>query len=268
MTAKRIDGNVLAHAVESTLEITGGKRPTLGIFVVGHDPVVEHFVERKVERARELGVGTERYSFEYDVATENLVEAIEQSPHDGIIVQLPLPEHVDTEAILNAIPLKKDIDVLSDAGIEAFENNTHVFTPPVAAAILHILETEDISLKGKNVAIVGRGKLVGTPTRTLIERKGAIVDVVARDTQKEKRAEVLLQADIIISGAGSPGLIQPEDIAKGAVVIDAGTSGSGNTLVGDVAPECVKKASVVALSPGGVGPLTVAMLFKNLFLTQ
>jgi len=174
---------------------------------------------------------------------------------DAIIVQLPLAEEQDTKAILNAIPLEKDADVLSMAAREKGE-----LLPPVAAAVREIFVRNTIDPKGKRAVVIGYGWLVGTPAAVWLRAQGANVEVL---TSESAGLSALATADIIVSGAGVPRLIRPEMLKEGVVLIDAATSESSGEIVGDADPACVLKCSLFTPVPGGVGPIAVACLFEN-----
>jgi methylenetetrahydrofolate dehydrogenase (NADP+)/methenyltetrahydrofolate cyclohydrolase len=197
---------------------------------------------------------------------------------DAIIVQLPLPGGADTKAILDAIPLEKDADVLSAAAREAFERGSSTpgvnanpetpgvlspLLPPVVGAIAEIFKRYAVEAKGKRVVVVGAGFLVGAPAATWLVGQGAEVTVVDIDTPEPERDSVLRAADIIVSGAGAPHVIKPEMLKGGVVLIDAGTSELGGRVVGDADPACAEKCALFTPVPGGIGPLAVAKLFEN-----
>jgi len=177
------------------------------------------------------------------------------------MVQLPLPKQVDTERVLSTISLKKDADVLSKEAMEKFEDGDFLL-PPIVGAIAEIIDRENIVIEGKHVVIVGKGRLVGAPSRAWFSKKGVQVDSLDRNT--EDISVYTKEADIMVLGAGKPGIITPEIIKDGVVMFDAATSETKGLLKGDVDPACSEKASVFTPVPGGIGPITVAKLFENL----
>lgn len=266
MNTQVVDGKAVrdqkVHDLKATLK---GVPCTLELLVVGDDPVVATFVLQKRRVAEQLGVSARVRTFDTSATTEALIAAIHNSTAHGIVVQLPLPAHIDTQAVLEAIPSEKDIDVLSDAVYAAFAaGSATAYTPPVAAAVDALLNTYNVTLTGARAVVVGQGKLVGQPVRVLLEHRGAQVSVVTVDTPRKESVQLLGEADIVVSGVGVPGRIQPEMVREGVVLIDAGTSDIGGTLRGDIDPACAHKASVFSPVPGGVGPITVFMLFANL----
>ena len=256
-----VDGKAIAEDVYATLEKRReglSHAPKLGIVVCGYDSVIESFVRIKSRAATRLSVGIIREDIDANANTEAVIDAIRKLSVevDGIIVQLPLGKEIDTNAALSTIPDDKDVDAISTATGE------HHVDAPVARAIEEILTVSGVPVSGKKVAIVGAGRLVGLPTAQLLKRLGAHVSKI---TLEEGSLKELMDADIVISGVGEPGLIKPEHIKDGTVLIDAGTSEHSGKVVGDCDPACAAKCSVFTPVPGGVGPVSVAMIFKNLF---
>ena len=263
-----IDGNKIAEEIKSGLaaEISGGgMKLSLDIVQVGNDPVSAKFIKRKENFAGDIGVETKLHNFPEEISTENLCRKIKEicdtKEKRGIIVQLPLPAHINTQDVLNVIPPEKDVDVLSAAATGYFTVGGDIL-PPVADAAKEILDRSDFKTKGKNAVVIGAGILVGKPSAIWLINQGASVSVLRSHTADI--AKYTIEADIIISGVGKPGLIMPEMVKEGVIVIDAGTSFKNGKLAGDVCESVSKKASIFTPVPGGVGPLTVAMVFKNL----
>jgi methylenetetrahydrofolate dehydrogenase (NADP+)/methenyltetrahydrofolate cyclohydrolase len=257
-----IDGRAIAERVYQTLiekRSRDSRSLVLGIVVASHDPVIESFVKIKSHAAGRLGVELRRIDLLNKPMTVDAIAAIEKlTPEvDGIIVQLPLPATLDTDTILAAIPPYLDVD-----GINPRVNESdRAVRAPVAGAVGEILQVNNIDPKGKHAVVVGAGRLVGVPAVHLLGSLGAQVSVV---TLESGSLDVLRIADIIILGAGNPEFIKPEMIKQGVVLIDAGTSESSGKVVGDADPACAAKCSVFTPVPGGVGPIAVAMIFKNL----
>ena len=246
-----LDGRTIAEGVYARLP----KRPLkLGILVGEKNPVIDSFVKIKEKAAQRLGVELVREELAEGAATAEAVAAAHSlaAKTDGIIVQLPLPPQIDVEKVLAAIPPEKDVDGISPHPI---------IRPPVAEAVKEILEYASVDTKGKRAVVVGSGRLVGKPCASLLKELGADVAILGRNDSLEQ----LKDADIIILGAGEPGLVRPEQVKKGVVIIDAGTSETGGKVKGDADPACAEIASVFTPVPGGVGPIAVAMIFKNLF---
>lgn len=255
-----VDGKAIAERVLAELrEKFRAHRPgALAVVLVGNDPVSRRFVSRKVAVGKEIGVPVRVEEFPANVSEEELRARIETLAREdmvsGIIVQLPLPPRIDTAAVLAWIPPEKDVDALSPAPR---------VPAPVAGAVNEILRHSGVVVEGRQVVVIGRGRLVGKPVADWFRRAGA--DVCVASTETSDLASHTCDADIIVSGVGRPRLITPDMVKEGAVLIDAGTSESEGKLVGDIHPDCAKKASVFTPVPGGIGPVTVAILFENLF---
>lgn len=251
-----IDGKKIAEELYRQLEVRRRRiaAARLGAVVVGNDPVIDSFVRIKERAAKRLQVELEREALPATSTTEEVVAAVGRrvGKTDGIIVQLPLPRAVDADIVLAAIPPSHDVDGVGERPL---------VVPPVARAIAQILEEAHVDPAGKRAVVVGAGRLVGVPAAALLREKGASVFVL----KKGDSLSMLKDADIVVSGAGAPGLITPEYLKEGVVLIDAGTSEQGGVLKGDADPACAGVARVFTPVPGGVGPVAVAMIFKNLF---
>jgi methylenetetrahydrofolate dehydrogenase (NADP+) / methenyltetrahydrofolate cyclohydrolase len=256
-----IDGKGIAAEILATLRkrraaYAGPIR--LGIVVASTDPVIESFVKIKSKVAHELGIEIVRRDVT-EYTTEPAMMAVRELSRetDGIIVQLPLPESIDANAVLSEIPVFKDVDGISTLSGE----HGRPVKAPVALAVMEILSRAGIDPKGKRAAVVGAGRLVGVPTASLLKDLGADVTQITLDSG---RIEDIADADIVVSGAGVPGLIRPQHIKRGVALIDAGTSEISGVITGDVDPACRELASVFTPVPGGVGPIAVTMIFKNI----
>jgi methylenetetrahydrofolate dehydrogenase (NADP+) / methenyltetrahydrofolate cyclohydrolase len=264
-----IDGKKLAETVEARIarSLLGVARmPVLAIVVVGDSPVTERFVRIKKRVAERLGITVSEFRFARDVRGETVVatlRALAEDEHvNGIVVQLPLPDTLDAETVMNMIPLAKDVDVLSRQAMATFARGDAEVLPPVAGAVQEILEFAEVAVVGKETLVLGHGRLVGVPVALLLRHNGAHVTVI--DKPIANLAEHVRESHIIVSGVGKPGLITPDMLAPGTVIIDAGTSESGGKLAGDADPRCAEVAGLFTPVPGGVGPLAVTMIFKNL----
>lgn len=249
----RIDGRAIAELVYTALGTQlQGRR--LGIVASTGDAVTDSYVRIKARAAERLGAVLVTRVLDAGTTTaqaQDAVRSLVQDGVDGIVVQLPLPSGVNTQAVLAEIPAHLDVDGLSDEAI---------VLPPVACAVEEILVRAGVDPAGKIAVVVGAGRLVGVPVVRMLRERGALVTAV----DKGDSYEPLRTADIIVSGAGVPGLIQPDMIKGGVVLIDAGTSELGGKVVGDIDPLCEERASLCTPVPGGVGPIAVAMIFKNL----
>lgn len=260
-----VDGRALAGEVFARAKTRAAKlaRPPVVVAIVANEtPATKSYLAIKSKHASDAGCVLKVRHFPETVSAEELQSAITASDADAIIVQLPLSEHIDIQAVCNSISIKKDVDVLSDAARQKFaRGDTDVCVPPVVGAIAHIFNAEHVELQEKKVVVIGRGFLVGAPAALWLAQQGAQVTVVNHSIKDF--LEVLRNADIIVSGAGSPHLITPDLFKEGVILIDAGTSESDGAVVGDADPACADKCSIFTPVPGGVGPLAVAKLFEN-----
>lgn len=254
-----VDGKQIAEDILHQLEHKRSVLPPvmrLGVLMGAGDTATESYVRIKEKVADRLQVAVVRETVLPNDSQEKVTRALERLLRtcEGVVLQLPLPEHISTDALLALLPPEKDIDALN-----AETAQVHA---PVAAAALEILRRFAIEIAGKKAVVVGDGRLVGKPCAEMLHEEGAVVSVVSLE---KGSLEDLKDADIVISGAGKPNLIQPHMLKKGCVLIDAGTSELGGKLAGDADPACADVAEVFTPVPGGVGPVAVAMLFKNLF---
>lgn len=257
------DGKKIASAVLAEVKASVAPRvPVVRAITVQPSTATESYLRIKMQRAEEGGMQLEVVHLPDDASEETIIEAIHKEGADAVIVQLPIPETLNLERILNEIPLEKDADVLSDAAYARFEKGEEgALVPPVAAGVIEILTRMNVDVRGKNTVVVGRGQLVGKPCAIALERLGAQVTVVHRNTESPEA--LYKEADIIVSGVGKTHLITPQMVKEGVVLIDAGTSGASGAVAGDIDPACADKASVFTPVPGGVGPVAVSCLFKN-----
>lgn len=243
-------------------------KPKLVVFQVGENAVSSQYIHEKEEAAEGVGVRFELVQFPKGTSQKKVKEAVEKmggaSSVTGIVVQLPLPFKLNAQDILDAIPLEKDVDVLSSRAFGLFALGKLAIVPPTAQAILLLLEHYNIAWQGKHIVVVGAGRLVGLPTiLALIGGKATFSSV---NEKTKSIAAFTKEADILISGVGKPKIIKSSLLRKGSVVIDAGTSVEHGAISGDVDfNAAVEKVRAITPVPGGVGPLTVACLFRNLF---
>lgn len=236
------------------------------IIYIGSDPVIDNFIQYKKKFGAELGIEVTVHRFLESVGEEEIKSAIDAIVpiSTGIIVQLPLPVHLDNDRILAMVPSTHDVDVLSRYTREKFSRNETDLVPPVTGAIIEIFKRNNISLEGKNIIMVGNGSLVGYPTGLWLTKEGYPYTIITEETAESERLSYLENAEVIISGVGIPGLITPSMIREGAICIDAGTSESGKKIQGDFEPHCASRASLFTPVPGGIGPMTIALLYRNL----
>lgn len=270
-----IDGKKMAEEIKNSLRekiLSFKTKPRLAIVKVDASAVTEKFLNQKSKFAEDIGASFRIYDFPENISTSQLRKKVSEIVHieknTGIIVQLPLPKSINTQYILDAIPPQKDPDVLSSKSFGLFSTGRLKILPPIVGAIEHILTAHSVQLTAKNVVVVGAGRLVGKPVATWLMNQGATVTVLNEHSKEINY--FTKKADIVISGAGKPNLITSDMVKDVVIAIDCGTSiGSSDAkseraLLGDIDPEVAKKASIFTPTPGGVGPLTVAMLFSNL----
>lgn len=258
-----IDGRALARNLFNDVSQRIAKlsyKPLLCDVVVGDDAVSLSYVKIKGKRAEECGMEFSLVHLPSTATEPDVISAIqteqEKENLSGLIVQLPLPEHIDSTKILSAINSKFDVDVINPT------NTSTDIVPPTAGAVMYILESLPLDLKTQKFVMLGNGDLVGKPVSKELQKRGLNFQTVLADT--EDRAELLKQATVIISGVGKAGILTVDEVSEGVVVIDAGTSESGGSISGDVDFDSVApKAKYITPCPGGVGPVTVAKLLEN-----
>jgi methylenetetrahydrofolate dehydrogenase (NADP+) / methenyltetrahydrofolate cyclohydrolase len=234
--------------------------PHLTVFTCSPNFETQKYLQLKRRKAIDLGLGINVIEFPENITTAEVIQSVihSQMQTDGIIVQLPFPAHINVEEVLNCIPAKLDVDVIH------YDGSNQEVLPPVVGAIKEIGQRHDVLWATRNTIVIGEGKLVGQPAAIFAKKMGAQVSVINRTT--ENSDELIKQAHIIISGAGVPGLITPDKISEQVIIFDAGTSEEGGVLKGDALPSCAEKSSIFTPVPGGIGPITIAVLLKNLVI--
>ncbi len=256
-----VDGKALAQQIaEEVIGLVKQLKVAPRLVVIACDPNFEtkKFLALKQAKAEALGVKMGTILLERATTTEEILTILktEAEKADGVIIQLPLPVHINTNFVLASIPKDKDVDVFGYRG-----EVTEVL-PPVVGAIAEIAKHHQLTWQDKKVAVFGLGRLVGAPAVLFARAYGARVSVITEETTDF--ADVVKEADIIILGVGKPNLLTSDLVKEGAVVFDAGASEDGGLLVGDASPEVASKAALLTPVPGGIGPMTVALLFRNL----
>ncbi|OIN95350.1 bifunctional 5,10-methylene-tetrahydrofolate dehydrogenase/5,10-methylene-tetrahydrofolate cyclohydrolase [bacterium CG1_02_42_9] len=279
--AQIIDGRLLAQKIEEQIRQEVGKmgiKPGLAIILVGNDPASQIYVDSKERACRRVGFYFEEILLPREIGQEKLIEIIKllnENPNfHGILVQLPLPGHIDEIRVLSAINPKKDVDGFhfSNLGrILVTKRNTpdDALIPATAKAILLLLESTGVPIEGKKAVVLGRSNIVGKPVALLLLQKNATIEICHSKTQNI--AAECLSADILIAAIGKPLFVTKEMVKEGTIVIDVGINRiedkfdpRGYHIVGDVDFENVKnKASFITPVPGGVGPMTIVMLLEN-----
>ena len=268
--------NCILATIKDQIQSHSGA-PGLAVVLVGNNPASEIYVSMKVKRATDLGMVSRSYRKPSDATLSDILALIHQLNCDedihGILVQLPLPKHLDTQAILSAISPDKDVDGLHPTNVgKLLLGETDGFVPCTPAGIVELLKYYEISLYGKHVVILGRSNIVGKPLAALLMQKHADTNasVTVLHSQSEHLSEITRNADILVSAIGVPLFVTREMISDKTIVIDVGTSRipaanpKGYSLAGDVdfnnvAPVC----QAITPVPGGVGPMTVALLMRN-----
>jgi methylenetetrahydrofolate dehydrogenase (NADP+)/methenyltetrahydrofolate cyclohydrolase len=239
-----------------------GRKAVLGIVRVGDNKVSTSYIRIKNKYAESVGVEALEYTISEEQSQEYLENEIEQAcgQCDGVIVQLPLPKKFDTKKVLEKIDAKKDIDQLR----MDFVGEKPGFVQPVVFSIKEIIKEFNIDLKNKKVVVLGQGLLVGQPFSVYLDGVDIKHIKLDKNSSQELVSESLKGADVLVTGVGKQNMVTKEMVSSGVTIIDAGTSEDGDTIVGDVSPECGEVASLMITTPGGVGPLTVCGLFNNL----
>lgn len=269
---KLLDGKRLALKIEQRQKIQVAKLrktgiiPTLAVILAGEDPASGIYVSKKQEAGKRIGVEVKVFRYPKSIKTEKIVSKIESLNRNkkihGIIVQLPLPNNINQEKIIESISPEKDVDGFHPLNWGKLAYKSEGLLPCTPAGIMEILHFYKIPLKGKEVVIVGKGNFVGKPLSILLLNSDATLTVVHLATKNLKFHT--RRADVLISAAGVPNLIKKDMVKKGAVVIDVGISRNKGKITGDVDFNKVSKiASYITPVPGGIGPITVAMLLEN-----
>ncbi len=281
-----LDGKLASNAIKEdlknkilALQTSSKKLPHLAAVLVGNNPASETYVASKVKNCKEIGITSTLQQFEETISEQHLLETIqelnENNDIDGILVQLPLPKHISEEKIINAILPEKDVDGFHPVNVGNMVLGFPTFISATPFGILLLLQYYHIDTAGKNVIVIGRSNIVGTPISILLSRnnKSGNATVTLCHSHTKNLAEICLQADIIIAAIGKPGFVTGDMVKKNAVVIDVGinrvkdeTKKSGFALKGDVDFEDVsKQASYISPVPGGVGLMTIAALLMNTY---
>jgi methylenetetrahydrofolate dehydrogenase (NADP+)/methenyltetrahydrofolate cyclohydrolase len=268
INGKKIADKILGQLKKELSQLnTAGLFPRLVVILAGQNPASLNYIRIKQKRAQEIGLKVDLKSFPEDVAASELVAAIRGLNQEqnvcGILVQLPLPGNLPAQEILDAVSPDLDVDCLTTVNKQKLVTGKEIkFFPPAPAAILKLLEEYKVDLKG-HILLVGSGELVGRPLAAMLLNRGLSFEVANRHT--DNLSQLAVKADVLITAVGKPDLIIGSMVKKGSVIIDAGTTGSANgDIKGDVESDSVlNKARLFAPVPGGVGPVTVAMLLGN-----
>ncbi len=271
--AKIIDGKMISTMIKDECKErvaaykAEGKEICLAVIQVGNDPASSVYVNNKKKACEYIGINSLSYELPEETTQEELIALVEElngrADVNGILVQLPVPKHIDDNAIIKAIDPRKDVDGFHPQSVGALCIGQPGFVSCTPAGIIELLKRSDVDICGKNCVVIGRSNIVGKPMALLMLRENATVTVAHSKTQNLK--EICKQADILIVAIGKPKFIDASYIKEGAVVIDVGIHrNEDNKLCGDVEYESASEvASAITPVPGGVGPMTIAMLMKN-----
>jgi methylenetetrahydrofolate dehydrogenase (NADP+) / methenyltetrahydrofolate cyclohydrolase len=294
MAATILDGNkiaaqIKAEVAEEAQKLTAaGLRPGLAVILAGHNPASEIYVRNKVKTCQQLGMLSENLTPPDSVTTDELLQMVDELNHrdeiDGILVQLPLPTQVDSKKVLLAVSPEKDVDGFHPVNVGNLSTQRPGLVPCTPAGVIEILRRSNIAIEGSNAVVIGRSDIVGKPVAMLLLNNNATVTVCHSKTKNI--AQIAREADILVAAIGKAGFVTEDFIKPGAAVIDVGINKitdrqefekffagdaareksfaeKGSTLIGDVDPHVASVAGAITPVPGGVGPLTIAMLMAN-----
>jgi methylenetetrahydrofolate dehydrogenase (NADP+) / methenyltetrahydrofolate cyclohydrolase len=294
MVARILDGTKLANEIRAEVAAelqaleASGISPGLAVILVGHNPASEVYVRGKVKASREVGLYSEQHAPAESSSTDELLALVDslnrRDEIDGILVQLPLPPHVDSKKVLLAVDPAKDVDGFHPMNVGYLSTQRTGLVPCTPAGVMEILRRSNISIAGQEAVVVGRSDIVGKPVAMLLLNQNATVTICHSKTRD--LPAVCRRADILVAAIGRAGMVTPEFVKPGATVIDVGINrvtersefdrffagnakrldsflAKGSTLVGDVHPNVAEVAGAITPVPGGVGPLTIAMLMAN-----
>jgi methylenetetrahydrofolate dehydrogenase (NADP+)/methenyltetrahydrofolate cyclohydrolase len=243
-----------------------GVVPGLAVAIIGEDPASQVYVRNKEKSCAEVGIYSEKHALPVETKEEKLLELIAKLNKNpkihGILVQLPLPGHIDEKKVLSAIDPNKDVDGFHPINVGRLMIGEAVFPPCTPHGIMELLKRSKVELEGKRAVVVGRSNIVGKPVALMLLGENATVTVCHSRTRN--LAEEIRGGDVVVAAVGKPQMIKGDMIKEGAVVIDVGVNRLNDKLVGDVDFEAAKeRASLITPVPGGVGPMTITMLLKN-----
>lgn len=282
MAASIIDGKTIAAEVRAEVKeavaqwVAHGHRPPfLAVVLIGDNPASASYVRGKAKACAEVGMGTETIQHPASMTEAALLKLIQHlnadQNVDGILVQLPLPPHMDEKKVLHAIAPQKDVDGFHPENAGNLVIGQPAFSPATPAGVMELLKRSGVETRGAHAVVIGRSNIVGKPMANLLIQPGADATVTVCHSRTKNLAALSAQADILVAAIGKPNFVAPNMVKEGAVVIDVGinriedlSKKNGYRLVGDVDFHAVsQKAALITPVPGGVGPMTIAMLLKN-----
>lgn len=269
MSAKIIDGKAVAATVRERVKADVAEmavKPGLATILVGDDPASHVYVRNKRQACAEAGIESFHHELEASIPQEELADLVRQLGEDdrvsGILLQLPVPGHIDSDAMIELIHPDKDVDGLTTMNAGRLVQGRPGLVSCTPAGVIELLDSENVDLRGAEAVVVGRSQLVGRPLASLLLARDATVTMCHSRTRD--LADVCSRADVLVAAVGQPKLVTAEMVREGAVVIDVGTNRTADGLVGDVDFDAVaRKAAALTPVPGGVGPMTIAMLLVN-----
>ena len=289
LNGNKIGAQIRAEVAEETQKLAAaGLRPGLAVILAGNNPASEIYVRNKVKASEQLGIHSEKLTLPDSVTTDELLRAVDElnsrDDIDGVLVQLPLPPQVDAKKVLLAVAPEKDVDGTHPTNVGYLSTQRPGLVPCTPAGVIEILKRSGIAIEGRHAVVIGRSDLVGKPVAMLLLNNNATVTVCHSKTRD--LPAVARQGDILVAAMGRPGFVTREFVKPGAAVIDVGINKitdrrefekffagdaareksfaeKGSTLVGDVDPRVAEIAGAITPVPGGVGPLTIAMLMAN-----
>ncbi len=280
--AQIIDGKAISAEVRKDIKqevddllISGGKAPFLSVVLVGNDPASASYVRGKHRAAAEVGIESDTLTYPASIREDELLEIVrslnENPDVNGILVQLPLPDHIDDQKVIDTIDPRKDVDCFHPANVGKLMLGLPGFQPATPAGIMELLRRSGIEISGKRVVIIGRSNIVGKPLANLMIQKGIDATVTVCHSRTRNLPDITRQADILVAAMGRAEFVTADMVKEGVVVIDVGMNRiddasreRGYRLTGDVAfEEVAEKASFITPVPGGVGPMTIALMLQN-----
>jgi len=268
-----LDGSALAKKMRAEIKIETEKyinkyrvQPHLAVILVGTDPASETYVKFKEKACNQVGMKSTVINKPSDITEEELLEIITELNNDslvhGILLQLPIPDHIDLEKVINAISPEKDVDGFANENVAKLSKNQDALVPCTPLGIIRLLEEYNIKTEGEHCVILGRSQIVGKPMAQLMLQKNSTVTIC--HSRSKNLPELAKQADILIAAVGKAHMVDETFVKEGAVVIDVGVSRINGVIYGDVNFDKVKdKASYITPMPGGTGPMTIACLLEN-----
>lgn len=272
MNAQILDGKKLAAEIRLNLKHKIAllpTRPSLAVILIGNNPASEIYVRSKQKAAAEIGIISQTFRFNEDVSENKVLDLIEKLNNDsainGILIQLPIPSHLGESRLIEAVNPAKDVDGFHPYNLGLLQNNSAKgFVAATPKGIMRLLDSTSIQLSGLNAVVIGRSKIVGKPAALLLLNQNCTVTIAHSKTTN--LPELVRQADIVVAACGCPQLVRGSWIKPGAVVVDVGINQIDGHLYGDVEfLAAVERASYITPVPGGVGPMTIAMLLENTY---